>query len=105
MYFENERVLGSAFANKGIHNRSVAAEPVQRRADVHDEAGGVVLDQRHSGFGEVGVSWLCHVLGVLHRSDAVGYSQLSGLFGASNHKAHSTMESTCSVNVGMERSM
>ena len=77
MHLENERVFDSITADKRIHYRSVAAEPVQRGADVYDEAGGAVPDQRHSGFGEVGVSRLRDVSGALHRGDAIGHPQLS----------------------------
>ena len=44
VYFENERVLGTIVADKGIHHRPSAVEPFQFGTDVHDKAGRAVSD-------------------------------------------------------------
>ena len=66
MHFENEGVLDSTPTDKGLHRRSTFVEPIQRRANVHNKVGGAVPDQRHSGFGQIGISGIRDVLGTLH---------------------------------------
>ena len=66
MHFENEGVLDSTPTDNGLIHRSPFVEQIQRRANVHNAVGGAVPDQRHSGFGQIGISGIRDVLGTLH---------------------------------------